>query len=366
MSENRSPEEILARRLDLALPPGSDRVPAGQTPDPLVNAATLIASAPWPELTHDAEARIEAQVLAAFDRVYAAPRRRARAARPVPIRWALRLAQAAAALVLVAALLIIGAVPAAAGSVPGEPLYGLKLAFESVELSFAASDAARASVYLEHAARRAAEAQTLLNRGQFDPGVLQNAADNLTRAVEQAGQAAAEDFFARAEALQRLIVDLSDEFEARGLGDVPPLVLPPPFVTATQEVIASPTPTFTPTTSPTATPSPTVTPSPTEPPTSTPTPTPFVFPGLSEMDEMNELWLPYGIVHTPPAWGLTRTPPALGLTRTPPGPPECPGNSCESQGVPGGRVVPRTPPVPPGQGNPGGGQGQGQGRGRGG
>lgn len=57
---------------------------------------------------------------------------------------------------------------AASESLPGDPLYGMKVAAESVEVALAPDEAARARVDLRQADRRLEEADRLIERGRWD------------------------------------------------------------------------------------------------------------------------------------------------------------------------------------------------------
>ncbi len=184
MSEQHSTPDVLARRLDQALPPGTNLIPP-VTPDPLVNTAAEIAKLPVPALKSAAATRIEASMLAAFDQQY--PQRqprmmpRSRRTSGFVARWALA---ACAALVL----LFAGLTPSVSAAVPGEPLYTVKQLYERVELATAFSPSAQAGVYLQHANRRAQEALTLLDRNQFDPALANAALTNIAEASKSAAE----------------------------------------------------------------------------------------------------------------------------------------------------------------------------------
>jgi hypothetical protein len=116
MTEQYSPADILAQRLDMVLPPGKSSIPPA-TPDVLVNTAAMLAQVLVPALPARLSNRIEARTLRAFDAQY---RFRGRFRRPETVlRWAL-----VASLTLV--LLLAGMTPAVAASLPGEPLYSVK------------------------------------------------------------------------------------------------------------------------------------------------------------------------------------------------------------------------------------------------
>jgi len=332
MSEQHYDPDVLARRLDQALPAHKTFIPP-VTPDPLVNSAAALAKLSLPSLSMQASSRIEAQMLEAFDELYRPriverPRRRT----PSVLSWALI---ASVALVV----LLVGMTPAVAASLPGEPLYSVKQLYETVELSTATTSSAKASVYLTHADRRAQEALSLLERNQFDPTLVSAALSNIAEAGQSANDVRASarlrgqvlevntlvSFVVR-NAQEKNLVSSSDaaplDQQVRQIGHSD-LLLPLPSLVPSPT--ATPTPTQTPTLDTTYTTTPTATPSPTEEGTET----------------------------------LSPEPDADGT-------PTCEhGQSCLSQGVPGGQVIPptqkptnvhRNTPSPP-QGTPGGGTG---------
>jgi hypothetical protein len=74
----------------------------------------------------------------------------------------------AASVITVFALLLGGAVWMSQKALPGDTLYGLKRASESVRLDLAGSDTDKAKLYLEFAARRADEANGLASRASAE------------------------------------------------------------------------------------------------------------------------------------------------------------------------------------------------------
>lgn len=289
MSEMLSPEEILARRLDQVLPPDNARIPP-QTPDPLVNTAARMAALRIPEPSDIALARIETTVLNAFDKQYRVQRRQSR-------RWVSQAGRWAVAASFILVLLVAGIVPASAGSLPGEPLYGVKRLTERVELALASSPDTVAHLRLEYAERRALEALALLERDQFDAALLDEARTEL-RNAEQA-------------ASPELATSLTFQWQQWEVAELIQFIAERVEEPDDAAVI----PTESPIATDTATPSPTRTPRPTQ-----------------ASDAATD----------------------------------CPGNSCNSAGVPGGQIDPENPPgqsggrddnppTPPGQGDPGGG-----------
>ena len=110
----------------------------------------------------------------------------------------------AAALAVIAILfgVVAGATQAAAGSLPGQPLYGVKLATEQIRLALAGQPGNRAAVQQSLAEERLDEIVALLERKQtVGPSVSTRA----TRQMEQALAASAQlEDAAAAQALQRL------------------------------------------------------------------------------------------------------------------------------------------------------------------
>jgi hypothetical protein len=314
MSENRTPEEILARRLDLVLPPDKTSLPP-QTPDPLVNAAAYIAKLRTPVLSDIALAHIENKMLAAFDKQYRVQKRRQSR------RWVSHMSRWAVAASFILVLLIAGTVPASAGSLPGEPLYGVKRFVERVELALSATPDEAARLQLEHAERRVHEALSLLERDQFNMTPLEEALADLKNAQQAASPEleASPTFQWQQRTVRKLIQIVMMEAQNSNDSEIPPG--------------ASPNPTETPQPSATATNTAAgATATYTSRPTRIPTTVATDIPG-DEVDEATD----------------------------------CPGSSCNSAGVPGGQIDPENPPGqsggrddnppdPPGQGNN---QGQG-------
>ena len=110
----------------------------------------------------------------------------------------------ATALAVIAILFgaVAGTTQAAAGSLPGQPLYGVKLATEQVRLAFAGRPANRADVQQSLAEERLDEIVALLERKQ---AVGQSVSARATRQMEQALEASTQlEDVAATQALQRL------------------------------------------------------------------------------------------------------------------------------------------------------------------
>lgn len=311
MSENRTPEEILALRLDLVLPPDRTSIPQ-QTTDPLVNSAISLSKLRTPELSETALAQIENKMLSAFDKQY-------RVQSHYRVRsWVAYGRKAAIAACLVFVFLIAGMIPASAGSLPGEPLYEIKRFVERIELAFAATPDAAASLRLEHAERRLDEALTLLERNQFESATVESALADLNLAQQNASPelVASLAFQWRQQRVRLLLQFVLTEVESSGAAEI----LPTDSVNPTASPQPGASATRTPTQLPTAT---------------------------------HTSIVPLTATHFP----ADEAGPAT----------ECSGNSCSAAGVPGDQIDPEnppgqsggriaTPPVPPGQGVPAGGQ----------
>lgn len=166
MTEWRYSPEGLAERLEDLFSSVPLTRPTGDE-DPLVDAALQVSHASHPELSAEAQARIEAQVLAAYAQHFPEP---LPAEAPVAVvspvwRWqpVMRRAAIWTAAAAVVLILLLGLVtPAVAASAPGDWLYPVKRAVERVELALAAHPAGQAATLMTHAERRVAEVATLL------------------------------------------------------------------------------------------------------------------------------------------------------------------------------------------------------------
>lgn len=271
MNEPSYNPDTLSERLDELLPPGSSDNFALDDADPLIQTASRMASMPVPQLSAEAVARIKAKLPPVQQPVIR------------PTRWrgvVTSFATAAAAVILV---VVVGF--RSLDSVPGDALYSVKQAVEQTELSLASNHAARASVYLNYAERRADEYQILLSRGKTDPALLESAAVNQETAVEIASQLDAPSRIAlveRSNHVAALIASIEEPDTEVAVAPTPTIEVTPvpteePTIlvilteTPTQQVEPSPVPP-TLTSEPTATPvPPTVSPT-LEPPTVTPNP----------------------------------------------------------------------------------------------
>lgn len=353
MSELFSREEQLARRLDQVLPPGETSRPP-RTNDPLVNLAAQVSALPTAELSEAALQRMEARMLNAFDALPRMPTHRpARRWAEMASRWAI-----AASLIL--ALLTAGLIPASASSLPGNPLYLVKRTLERASLVLTTDPDAQARLQLDHALRRAEEAQALQLRGQSGDVLLAEAVQGveLARQSASASVLASPEFQLAQSRVLNLVILVAEQSD--GVSQPAADATDTPSPTHTPSLTATPTDTLTATvshtTTQTATHTPSLTATPTDTPTAshtatqtathtstatashtatpsqTPSSTPTVTPSITPSP-------------TPtPSYTMTRT---LAPTRTPrptrttdP----CPGNSCNSSGVPSGAIDPQNPP----------------------
>jgi len=123
----------------------------------------------------------------------------------------MKLSTALLALVLVVGL-TFGASQAAAGSLPGEPLYGLKLAVEETRLALTSDSEARAALNLALAEERLDEITALLEQGQaVDEATAERVERQLRAALEAAPAQALEALAAAIQQRQRTMEQLAGE-----------------------------------------------------------------------------------------------------------------------------------------------------------
>jgi hypothetical protein len=111
-------------------------------------------------------------------------------------------------------VLLAGAGTAAAGSVPGDPAFGLKKAFESLQVTLAFDDLRRVQLLAAIADRRLEDLQKVASRDDKSPTASEEFADAVTRfraAVDAVQQAAPED---KSTAVQNLVEAARDKHEA--------------------------------------------------------------------------------------------------------------------------------------------------------
>jgi uncharacterized protein DUF5667 len=120
----------------------------------------------------------------------------------------------AMAVSLSAVVLIAGAGTAAAGSVPGDPAFGLKKAFEGLQVTLTFDDVKRVELLGQIADRRLDELQKVAERDDRSPTASQEFADAVTKfrvAVDAVQAAAPED---KSTAVQNLVDAARDKHEA--------------------------------------------------------------------------------------------------------------------------------------------------------
>jgi hypothetical protein len=299
-----------------------------------------------------ASQRLEARLRQRANELRAAD---AAARRPARLTWSPRWVLGPA---LAAALLLtgIGTTAAAGASNPGDLLYRVKRADESVQVLIS-PPSARADVYASLARRRLGEMAVVLQRGQVDAGTLNNLADDMTAetaaalaAVDQAPVERQADILnalvqltgeqqtalataeqaapAEAQAGLRRAIQASTEEQARASARL-------------EQGAAGHKPTHTPTSN--ATPTASLTPPATSPATATPPATGTVESATTAAPTGTATETP-GQAHVPP--GQTKVPP--GQTHVPPGQTKVPPGQTH---VPPGHT--HSPPgqtnVPPGQ-----------------
>ncbi len=326
----------LQRRLDRAVPPDTRYLPPAKDDDPLVEAARRLAETPPFELSDAAVDRIEARLLAEIGAVERFDRVARRGAVPRVVRW---LAYAAAAC-LVLVMLAGGATYVSADSLPGDPLYAVKRTVERVRLAVVAGED-EAALRVEFAERRVHEFSTLLDRGEVYPRALQEAVDELERAVASGYNGALERQIAivaqeqetlslqaqtrASESVRMQLQGIADQSRALLEQVTPPDASPEPPVAPPVTVTAAPSATKT--SIPTPTPSATsrVAPSPTLPPTATPgslPAAPVIPPTRTPPGQGDDPGLgdnPPGLGGEHPGVGNDGQPP--GLSEDPPAPP---------------------------------------------
>lgn len=166
MSKRQLNPNDLADQLDVRIPPGQTGfVPHPNGDDPLIEAALQLTQARHPQLSAQSMQRIHQQMLAAQS---AQQRRFFR-----PTTYML----AAACMILV--LLFVN--PLIADSLPGDTLYPAKRAFERVELAAARLVQNDVPVRLKHAERRVDEAVVLVDAGQFDTELVDEALQQVSQ-----------------------------------------------------------------------------------------------------------------------------------------------------------------------------------------
>ena len=314
--ESPNPSDDLQRRLDRAIPPGDGPLPPIEGDDPLVKAARRLADAPSVELSNAALDRIEARLMAHVDALerFQPAATRPRRTSPRVVRW---LAYAAAAC-LVMVMVAGGATVASADSLPGDTLYSVKRTVEQVRLALVAG-ADEAALRVELAERRLDEFAALLSRDEVYPRALEEASEELERALTSGRNGALGQRIAdiaqeqerlsqraqtRASDNERVVLERiateSRQIRERAMEPTPTPALPEPPLLAPVTPSATPSDTAQPTLTPTATNMPTNTPLPTPTVEGTATPPPTPSPRPPQV--------------APPVVAPTRTPPGHGET----------------------------------------------------
>lgn len=294
----------LNARLDQAVPPHTRTLGKPDT-DPLTRLAQRLAQGPDVLFSEPALDRIETRLNAQMDTMAlystsSVPRRRR-------VRFG-RLARQAAAAALVLILVIATVTQAAAATLPGDRLYPVKRAVEDIRMTLVTKDG-EAALRLMLAERRVNEFEALLERGRVYPRALEEANDEMSRALDlvSAGNGDWADVDLRFRSLMVRETFLLDQATRRAntaeqvhldavaasmvmieqrietldpelplaIPDISPTLAPTRLSTTPPTAYASLTPTYTLTLTATATPSvtptPTFTPSPTMSPTASPT-----------------------------------------------------------------------------------------------
>lgn len=172
MSQNRNPDE-LAQYLDELLQSAGSISP-DEIDDPLAEVAMQLAQDTPPKLDTAMRARMREKVQQAHH-TRTTSKRTIQFPTQTVLRWV-------AVLAIFVVLLNNVAVPAMADSLPGDALYPVKLAIESVELGLTTSDEIRADVYIRQAERRIEEAQRLLDADIVNTQLITQAINNLSNA----------------------------------------------------------------------------------------------------------------------------------------------------------------------------------------
>lgn len=223
MSEERSTRD--AERLQAAI----DRLSAGTDLDELRSELAddtelpilLTLAARSQEVLHEPapapmRARQQAALQATFERTVGGRRGRfGRGLSPLSNRPRLRLLARLAAVLVAIGLACGSAVVAAADSLPGDALYGVKLVAEEARLLIARSASARAALRLAYASERLDEIDALIDRGVMPPAAaIDSLIDAWHRAADEAATSGSAELTARADdEIARGIADL------RRLGD---------------------------------------------------------------------------------------------------------------------------------------------------
>jgi len=276
---------------------------------------------------------------------------------PVLVRRLATPALAAIAVLALLGTLGIGAVYASSDSLPGDPLYGVKLAGEQVQLALSPKETTDAHLYLRFAQERLREAMRLTELGRADD--VETAVNSYVEALQaasdilQRGRVAGQDMAPLTRTLRRQVAEhqatLSRIREHVGEETEPAVerAMTASRAAAEQALEAPVEEPEAPPLDPQPTETATATPTQTDEPTATVAPTGTAEP--SERGEPAEPGQPPGQTMTPQPPGQTMTPQPPGQTMTP----QPPGQTMTPQ-PPGQTMTPQPPgltktPQPPGQ-----------------
>ena len=186
MSDNTSLINELAEQLDNTLPPYTDGIFEADSDNPLVDTALFIAQLPHTEMPLTIMNRVEARVFEALENPSKSNVRRF----PAYTKWLTRIA---AAIFIIAIGVNFALLPAINDSVPNDFLYPAKRHVESLRLDVARSDEAKTELLVAFADERLEEANTLLERGEVDRELVQEALNTLKEAENTASAAYSDD-----------------------------------------------------------------------------------------------------------------------------------------------------------------------------
>lgn len=172
---NPSPDYIeLNNQIDAMLSSEDTLQVALKSDNPLLQAAARMASNSHPLMPLTSKQAI----LNHINSLSVNPASTASLLKPDFTGWIARIA----AILVVTVMLGLVAQPASAGSLPGDILYPVKLTFEQLELGFAGTPEAQATVHLNHAEERLSELEQLPADSEFLGTTLQSAMDSVQSA----------------------------------------------------------------------------------------------------------------------------------------------------------------------------------------
>lgn len=172
---NPSPDYIeLNNQIDAMLSSEDTLQAALNSDNPLLQAAARMANNSHPLLP----LAVKQAILTNISSLSVNPASTASLLKPDFTGWIARIA----AILVVAVVIGLAAQPASAGSLPGDVLYPIKLTFEQLELGFAGTAEAKATVHLNHAEERLNEIEQLPPDSKFLATTLQSAMDSVQSA----------------------------------------------------------------------------------------------------------------------------------------------------------------------------------------